>query len=454
MKFVIFCHSFVFYTLASKPQWTLWPLHFPPCHFEATSESSQTISSQGERGQGEGEEESGPLHIGWCAMWMDSEVAQLGLCFCCCSMFAPWVCPPPTNLWMSGAWMQKCWWWCLALWLLCFCYSLCPVRYAPCAGSSELCYDPILDAGHVTNEMLWGWISLWRLFWDPALAVLFPNLSFLLSTFLCLIKLLSSSFSGNFVLCYSHNYVYYTLFLYSVICSLSDWKKLTWFLRIYILYFKMKNMMYLNDIIDGYDYVIFSAITVLCLRCQKNEKMHESDFWWIIMNPGLPPFRNWSIIMHPQETSESIGTEEPAEGVYFIKQTISNACGTIGLIHALCNNKDTLGFDRESLFPLSVPMRVLSLEFLLEQPRSICPNSWVTRRKCLLRIVENTWKRTAWVGLFIKSGWICHVSLLAYNNLPLWFQGFWWGTRGKRPGGADCGQFQLAYNYLISAPLF
>jgi ubiquitin carboxyl-terminal hydrolase L3 len=49
------------------------------------------------------------------------------------------------------------------------------------------------------------------------------------------------------------------------------------------------------------------------------------------------------------EKSEScqFGNEDHASGLYFIKQTIGNACGTIGIIHALCNNDEKLGFDRE-----------------------------------------------------------------------------------------------------------
>ncbi|XP_067842631.1 ubiquitin carboxyl-terminal hydrolase isozyme L3 [Heptranchias perlo] len=35
--------------------------------------------------------------------------------------------------------------------------------------------------------------------------------------------------------------------------------------------------------------------------------------------------------------------------VYFMKQTISNACGTIGLIHALANNRDKLEFETDSV---------------------------------------------------------------------------------------------------------
>ncbi|XP_059502476.1 ubiquitin carboxyl-terminal hydrolase isozyme L3 [Stegostoma tigrinum] len=35
--------------------------------------------------------------------------------------------------------------------------------------------------------------------------------------------------------------------------------------------------------------------------------------------------------------------------VYFMKQTISNACGTVGLIHALANNRDKLEFEPNSV---------------------------------------------------------------------------------------------------------
>lgn len=48
-----------------------------------------------------------------------------------------------------------------------------------------------------------------------------------------------------------------------------------------------------------------------------------------------------------QSQGTAIGKEVEAPEVYFIKQSIGNACGTIGLIHALLNNADQLGFDKE-----------------------------------------------------------------------------------------------------------
>jgi len=47
-----------------------------------------------------------------------------------------------------------------------------------------------------------------------------------------------------------------------------------------------------------------------------------------------------------QEEEEKLKGErqEVSPDVYFIKQTIGNACGTIGLIHAVANNQDRLEF--------------------------------------------------------------------------------------------------------------
>ncbi|XP_064413786.1 ubiquitin carboxyl-terminal hydrolase isozyme L3 isoform X1 [Latimeria chalumnae] len=40
--------------------------------------------------------------------------------------------------------------------------------------------------------------------------------------------------------------------------------------------------------------------------------------------------------------------QEVSSTVYFMKQTISNACGTIGLIHAVTNNRNKLQFEPDS----------------------------------------------------------------------------------------------------------
>nr|XP_033806128.1 ubiquitin carboxyl-terminal hydrolase isozyme L3 isoform X2 [Geotrypetes seraphini]XP_033806129.1 ubiquitin carboxyl-terminal hydrolase isozyme L3 isoform X2 [Geotrypetes seraphini] len=50
------------------------------------------------------------------------------------------------------------------------------------------------------------------------------------------------------------------------------------------------------------------------------------------------------------EEEEKIKAEgkEVSSSVYFMKQTIGNACGTIGLIHAVANNRDKLNFEPDS----------------------------------------------------------------------------------------------------------
>ncbi|KAG7314000.1 hypothetical protein KOW79_022496 [Hemibagrus wyckioides] len=39
---------------------------------------------------------------------------------------------------------------------------------------------------------------------------------------------------------------------------------------------------------------------------------------------------------------------DPCKDVYFMSQTVVNSCGTVGLLHAVANNKDKLGFEGDS----------------------------------------------------------------------------------------------------------
>ncbi|XP_063777090.1 ubiquitin carboxyl-terminal hydrolase isozyme L1 isoform X2 [Pseudophryne corroboree] len=45
-----------------------------------------------------------------------------------------------------------------------------------------------------------------------------------------------------------------------------------------------------------------------------------------------------------KKQNEDLKGKEPDPKVYFIKQTITNSCGTIGLLHAAANNQDKLSF--------------------------------------------------------------------------------------------------------------
>ncbi|XP_069035082.1 ubiquitin carboxyl-terminal hydrolase isozyme L3 isoform X2 [Lepisosteus oculatus] len=67
--------------------------------------------------------------------------------------------------------------------------------------------------------------------------------------------------------------------------------------------------------------------------------------------------------------------QEVSSEVYFMKQTIGNACGTIGLIHAVANNQDRLEFEPDSaLKKFLIESRSLSPEekaIFLEKDESI-----------------------------------------------------------------------------------
>lgn len=43
-----------------------------------------------------------------------------------------------------------------------------------------------------------------------------------------------------------------------------------------------------------------------------------------------------------KQQTENIQDQEISSKVYFLKQSVSNSCGTIGLIHAVANNRDKL----------------------------------------------------------------------------------------------------------------
>ncbi|KAI1238264.1 hypothetical protein IHE44_0012982 [Lamprotornis superbus] len=49
-----------------------------------------------------------------------------------------------------------------------------------------------------------------------------------------------------------------------------------------------------------------------------------------------------------KQQTEKIKDQEISSKVYFLKQTVSNSCGTIGLIHAVANNKDKLKLEEGS----------------------------------------------------------------------------------------------------------
>ncbi|KAH0616235.1 hypothetical protein JD844_027206, partial [Phrynosoma platyrhinos] len=54
------------------------------------------------------------------------------------------------------------------------------------------------------------------------------------------------------------------------------------------------------------------------------------------------------IVPFRKKQTEELKGQEVSSKVYFLKQTASNSCGTIGLIHAVANNQDKILFDEGS----------------------------------------------------------------------------------------------------------
>jgi len=50
-----------------------------------------------------------------------------------------------------------------------------------------------------------------------------------------------------------------------------------------------------------------------------------------------------------QQTADQWGDDKVPDGLFYVKQTIQNACGTIALLHAMGNNQDTIPIKPGSL---------------------------------------------------------------------------------------------------------
>ena len=79
--------------------------------------------------------------------------------------------------------------------------------------------------------------------------------------------------------------------------------------------------------------MLSSVLCIFILRC-KNVFLHSQH----------ENFRKKQI--------EELKGQEVSPKVYFMKQTIGNSCGTIGLIHAVANNQDKLEFGEWVLRPV------------------------------------------------------------------------------------------------------
>eukprot|EP00033_Pygsuia_biforma_P001795 GCRY01002007.1.p1 GENE.GCRY01002007.1~~GCRY01002007.1.p1 ORF type:complete len:227 (+),score=46.93 GCRY01002007.1:174-854(+) len=51
-----------------------------------------------------------------------------------------------------------------------------------------------------------------------------------------------------------------------------------------------------------------------------------------------------------KKRSEKFQQSTPSKSVFFTKQTIGNACGTVGIIHAICNNTNKISLEDDGFF--------------------------------------------------------------------------------------------------------
>ncbi|XP_029458890.1 ubiquitin carboxyl-terminal hydrolase isozyme L3 isoform X2 [Rhinatrema bivittatum] len=76
----------------------------------------------------------------------------------------------------------------------------------------------------------------------------------------------------------------------------------------------------------------------------------------------FPVTEKYKLFRAEEEEKIKAEGQEVGASVYFMKQTISNACGTVGLIHAVANNTDKLSFDPGS-----------AMQTFLEESQSMSP---------------------------------------------------------------------------------
>ncbi|KAL0614790.1 Ubiquitin carboxyl-terminal hydrolase isozyme L3 [Plecturocebus cupreus] len=121
----------------------------------------------------------------------------------------------------------------------------------------------------------------------------------------------------------------------------------------------------------------------------------------------FPITEKYEVFRTEEEEKIKSQGQDVTSSVYFMKQTISNACGTIGLIHAIANNKDKMHFESGS-----------TLKKFLEESVSMSPEE---RARYLENYDVGECHHVQLIFVFLVEMGFCHVGqagleLLASSN--------------------------------------
>lgn len=74
----------------------------------------------------------------------------------------------------------------------------------------------------------------------------------------------------------------------------------------------------------------------------------EDDFLTLVPSPASAVMLLFPLTQQHEAFRETQAVDRSSSDVYFLKQTVVNSCGTVGVIHAIANNQDKLDFDSDS----------------------------------------------------------------------------------------------------------
>lgn len=77
----------------------------------------------------------------------------------------------------------------------------------------------------------------------------------------------------------------------------------------------------------------------------------DPELLMMVPRPVIAVMLLYPITDQSENPDNKIGDQkDTADGVYYMKQTVGNACGTVAVIHALANNRDNIKFEDNKHF--------------------------------------------------------------------------------------------------------